>query len=258
AAHRLELPAFHLLNTLPETIHALGDELHKAKREVSLALQTGAAREQNQKARLETVLKEINEGVIVCDGEARILLYNQAALRTLVASHALGLGRSLYNLLARAPIEHSWELLRQQTRTQQLEDPMAEFICATVETGALLRCRMSLLPTTETTESAPMPGFVLAFEDVTGQLGAITTRDRLLRTALEDLRGPLANLRAAAENLTAYPDMESSERHSFERVIAQESAALSTRLDVLARDSRQLIGGEWVMADIYSIDLVNS
>jgi DNA polymerase-3 subunit epsilon len=234
AAYTLELPAFHLLGQLPESVHALGTELHKAKREVSLALQTGAAREQEQKARLETVLKEINEGVMVCDNHARILLYN-------------------------APIEHALELLREPAQApRNVNDGFAEFICAAVETGALFRCRVSLLPQSVAGESPGDGGFVLAFEDVTAQLEAVRTRDELLRGALQGLRAPLANLRAAAENLVAYPDMKAAERSSFEHVLVQESAALSTQLEELARASRKLIGGEWVMADIYSADLIDS
>jgi DNA polymerase III subunit epsilon len=258
ATHALELPSTHLLGKLPDTLHSVGAELHKAKREIARALQTGAAREQEQRGRLETVLKEINEGVFVCDGESRILLYNPAAARTLDNSPAIGLGRSLHKLLARAPIEHALEMLRHRAQAGEEDSEPAEFVCATVESGSLLRCRMSLLPTEISLESEQPPGFVLSFEDVTIQLQALAKRDELLRAALNDLRRPLANLRAAAENLAAFPDMEATERHSFENVVAQESAVLSERLEALAHDSGHLVGGEWVMADIHSADLAGS
>jgi DNA polymerase-3 subunit epsilon len=257
AAHMLELPATHLLGKLPETIHAVGTELHKAKNEVTRALQTGAAREQEQKARLETVLKELNEGVLVCDGHGRVLLYNPAAVRTLANAPALGLGRSLYNLLAAAPIEHALEMLRHRAQSGEADDQPVQFVCAAMDTSDLLRCRMSLLPASAAADNEAECGFVLSFEDVTSRYHALNTRDHLLRAALEDLRRPLANLRAAAENLAAYPDMDTAQRHSFETVIAQESTALSARLNALASDSRQLIGGDWIMADVYSADLAS-
>lgn len=254
AAHTLELPSTHLLGKLPQTIHSVGAELHKAKHEVTRALQTGAAREQEQKARLETVLKELNEGVLVCDGQGRVLLYNPAAVRILANAPALGLGRSLYKLLAAAPIEHALEMLRHRAQSGEVDDRSVEFVCATVDTDILLRCRMSLLPASAAGNESEY-GFVLSFEDVTSRFHALNTRDHLLRIALEDLRRPLANLRAAAENLAAYPDMDTTQRHSFETVIAQESAALSTRLNTLASDSRQLIGGDWIITDVYSAAL---
>lgn len=258
AAHTLELPPTHLLGNLPVTIHALGTELHKAKHEVARALQTGAAREQEQKARLETVLKELNEGVLVCGADARILLYNPAAVRVLANAPALGLGRSLHKLLAPAPVEHALEMLRHRAQSGETDDQPVEFVCATVDTDTLLRCRMSLLFAPAGAEADSGRGFVLSFEDVTGQLHTLNKRDRLLRTALEELRRPLANLRAAAENLAAYPDMKLAQRRSFEAVIVQESAALSARLNSLASDNRQLIGGDWMITDCYSGDLVNA
>lgn len=258
AAHTLELPPTHLLGNLPVTIHALGTELHKAKHEVARALQTGAAREEEQKARLETVLKELNEGVLVCGADARILLYNPAAVRVLANAPALGLGRSLHKLLAPAPVEHALEMLRHRAQSGETDDQPVEFVCATVDTDTLLRCRMSLLFAPAGAEADSGRGFVLSFEDVTGQLHTLNKRDRLLRTALEELRRPLANLRAAAENLAAYPDMKPAQRRSFEAVIVQESAALSARLNSLASDNRQLIGGDWMITDCYSGDLVNA
>ncbi len=258
AAHTLELPPTHLLGKLPQTIHALGMELHKAKHEVARALQTGAAREQEQKARLETVLKELNEGVLVCGADARILLYNPAAVRVLANAPTLGLGRSLHKLLAPAPVEHALEMLRHRAQSGETDDQPVEFVCATLDTDTLLRCRMSLLFAPAGAEADSGRGFVLSFEDVTGQLQTLNKRDRLLRTALEELRRPLANLRAAAENLAAYPDMKPAQRRSFEAVIVQESAALSARLNSLASDNRQLIGGDWMITDCYSADLVNA
>lgn len=258
AAHILELPAYHLLGKLPESIHQVATKLDDTKRDVSRALHIGAAREQEQRERLETVLKELSEGVIVCDPQKRILLYNSASLRTLGNRPTLGLGRSLYNLLARAPIEHAIQLLRYRAESGGEDETTSEFICATVEADTLLRCRLRLLPTPVNQDSILDPGLVLTFKDVTSELDTLHRRNRLLRNILEKLRNPLANLRAAAESLSAYPDMEPEERQSFDAIIAEESAVLSVHLNTLAQDSRTLIGGEWSMVDIYSADLVKS
>ena len=194
----------------------------------------------------------------MCDDQARILLYNFAALRTLDDNQQLGLGRSVYKLLAPAPIEHALQLLRHRIQEQESADNTTDFICATLGAETLLRCRLGLLSTRDPREANPEPGFVLTFQDATAEIAAVHQRDDTLRNALEDLRGPLANLRAAAENLTSYPNMGLDDRRSFEAIIAEECKVLSSRLNALAKDSRSLIGGEWVMADIYSADLVMS
>lgn len=256
ALHQLELPASHLLGDLPETVHALGRELHKARNEVAEALTTGAAHAETQKAQLETVLRELQEGVLVCDSRARILLYNPAAQQILGNPPGLGLGRSLYHLWAQGALEHALDLLRHRSATAGDPDDAdreASFVCSATQAGVLLHCRVRLL----VSESGLESGFVLAFSDFSRQIEALGQRDDLLRRLVDGLRGPLANLRAAAENLAVYPEMDSRTRDSFQAMIVDESKALSERLEDVVRDSRALVGSQWLMGDVFSADLLN-
>lgn len=250
-AHELELPQPHLLGDLPDTVHALAEALAHSRREVAGAIGTGARRAGELATRLETVITQLDEGVVVCDANSRVILYNPAAMRVLGGELSLGLGRPLYGFVSRAPVEHCLDVLRSGDG-EATGDGDAEFLCATVNEGKLLRCRMRLIPP----EPGAEPGFVIAFEDVTRRIDALRQRDNLLRRALQELRGPLANLRAAAESLSAYPGMDDDSRRRFEQVMAEESAALSGRLDSLARDARGLVGGHWLVADLHSSDLV--
>ncbi|RUQ38309.1 MAG: histidine kinase [Candidatus Competibacteraceae bacterium] len=246
----LELPKQHWLGQFPSMLLELGEALHKARREVASATATGTQEIEAQRARLETVLRELSEGVLVCDGEARILLYNPAVVKLLPNRDALGLGRSLYDLWTRAPIESTLQLLRYRQQNSGDGKPAdAEFVCATVDDETMFHCRMSLLPDSSALSSA----FVITFRDVTEQV------DRsLLKTRTEDLRQPLANLRAAAENIMNFASMEPAQREAFQRVIVEESGRLSQRLQELVGDLRTLYASRWPMNDVYSADLIGS
>ena len=247
----LELPRQHWLGVFPAMLLELGKALHNARREVAAATAIGTQEIEEQKARLETVLRELSEGVLVCDGEARILLYNPAAVKLLPNREALGLGRSLYDLWTRAPIESTLQLLRFRQQNSADGKPIgdAEFVCATVNDETLFHCRMSLLPDTAERASA----FVITFRDVTQQM------DRsLLKTRTEDLRQPLANLRAAAENVMNFGNMSPTQREAFQRVIVEESERLSQRLQELTLDLRKLYASRWPMNDVYSADLIGA
>lgn len=253
--HTLDLPAFHLLGDIPDKIHNVGKSLEKAKQEVAEAIVSGTAGMEEQKARLETVLKELKEGVVVCDPEGRILLYNPAAQRLFRNSEALGLGRSLYSICTRAPIEHSLELLRQRQASEDREGEKGsdvQFVCATVREGALLHSRMTLIAAA----GRMKPVFIMTFDDVTYQVNMIERRDSLLRSMVDKLRSPLANLNAAAENLAAHPEMAEDRRRAFDQVIAQESAALTERFESIAKECRFLVSTQWLLADIHSADLI--
>ncbi|MDX1764283.1 MAG: PAS domain S-box protein, partial [bacterium] len=254
-AHTLDLPPFHLLGDIPDKLHNVGKALDKAKKEVAEAVVTGTVGMEEQKARLETVLKELKEGVVVCDLEGRILLYNPAAQRLFRNSEALGLGRSLYNICTRAPIEHSMELLRQRQAGEDSDrekESDVQFVCATVREGALLHSRMTLIAAAGTMK----PVFVMTFDDVTYQVNMIERRDSLLRSMVDELRSPLANLNAAAKNLATHPELPQDRRHAFDQVIAQETAALTEQFESIAKECRFPVSTQWLLADIHSADLL--
>ncbi len=260
AVHQLELTSDHELGAVPEAIHALGDEIAKARREIALALKTGAQSVDAQKMQLEQVIRGLKEGVFVCDENARLLLYSPSAARILDHHPALGLGRSLYELLPKEPVEHSIEMLKSGD-TRELKAGAAGFICSVVNKERLLYCHLGLLPQVhDAPEDAGVnsQGFVLTFDDVTARHRMVRERNRLLNTTLEQLRAPLANLRAAAENIVAFDDMPTAQRMAFSRLIVDESCKLSDLMDAVATGSRNLIGGEWQTTDIYSSDLVNT
>jgi len=257
--YQFELAPNHLLGELPATLMTLGRNLERARREVAEAVRTGTSGIEEQKTRLEVVVQEISDGIVVCDADARVMLYNRAATHTLHRNPKLGLGCSLYALLAQGPVEHTLEMLLHRQvlydsgQATHLE-PHASFVCATIDDGLLLHCRMSLLPSNSPLRSA----FVIAFEDVTQKIQDLVVRDNMLRKVVNSLRPPLASLRAAAENLTSSEQMPADLRARFEAIMVDESRELSQRFGQLAEESRALVSAPWTMGDILSSDLIGS
>lgn len=69
-------------------------------------------------------------------------------------------------------------------------------------------------------------------------------RDQLIRSLydmIEELRPPLANLRAAAENLSTHPDLSPVMRSAFENIILQESTILANAFSALSEISGRAI-----------------
>ena len=205
--------------------------------------------------RLETILRELKEAVVVCDHNARILLYNSAAKRLFQNNEAMGLGQSLYEVCARAPIEHTLRMLKHRATTKDrfnLEETDARFVCATVDESILLNCRISQI----TSKNAQGSVFVFTFEDITRQITEMGKQGHLLETMIKNLRAPLTNLNAAAENLKNNPDMTPEIRGDFEDVIFRESAELTQRFEAVVQESRKITNTQWPLSDVHSADLI--
>lgn len=253
AAHDLEVKPGHQLGRLPEIVHLFGDEIAKSRLEVSRAMKTGAQRADDKKNYLEKVIRGLDEGVVVCDRSGRILLYNPSSLRILKTPEAIGLGRSLYEILPKGPVEHTLESLKTNTENS-VNKTSTDFVCSVIGMEHMLLCRMGSLAVDD--EEPSKSGFVMTFNDVTSRQGALRKRNELLRKTVEEFRSPLASLKSAAENVFTHDDIPSSLLKSFYKVILDEAESLNSQIGQLADKTRKMLGGELVTADIYSPDLI--
>ena len=105
----LPVPPGHPLCDLADGIAALGQRVGSARTQTMAEIAAATHVAEEQKSRLEAILLDLTEGVIVCNLEHRILLYNQAAARILGSRHSLGLGRTLFGVLTREPVLHTLE-----------------------------------------------------------------------------------------------------------------------------------------------------
>jgi DNA polymerase-3 subunit epsilon len=251
----------HWLDELPAAVAKLLCALRAARGEIDNAVSAATQRAEEQKTSFEAILLDLSEGVIVCNLNHRILLYNQAAARILDMRDALGLDRSLFGLLTREPVLYALELLLADAsagggdvepgREQTAKTATRQVVCSSIDGGSLLQARLSLVR-----EAARrVSGYVLIFADVGAELESLAQRDALLREVALEWRRPLASLRAASEMLAEHPRLEPGERSAFETIIGNEVEALSQRFGELTRGYEQLAAGPWPLADIHSLDL---
>ena len=178
-------------------------------------------------------------------------LYNEQA-RALFssASAPIGLGRSVFGLLDREEIVHALDKL-QYALDQGVESPSTRFITA-VATRGLVRVQMALF----LAAGGRVGGIVLALEDVTRFVGQELQRRQLLQALAAGVRAPVASIRATAENMVSFPEMEAAERQRFVQIIAEESQALSRRIDEALREYADAIKASMALEDMRAADLI--
>jgi len=221
---------------------------------------------EEEKNRLAALMSELALGVVVCNLDGRILLYNNRARLqfkalaqgpTSVAGGALiGLGRSIFAILERGQITHALENIQQRLRKGSSE-PVANFI-TTTRSGQLLRAQMAPVigAAGAEGEGGDVTGYVLTIENITRSFEREAERDQVIHSLSDGSRPALASLRAAVEMLKEHPDMDVPTRERFVGVIEEEASRMSQVLDRTLNTFADSLKTRWPLEDVLGVDLV--
>jgi DNA polymerase III epsilon subunit len=114
--HNAEPPMGHGLGTLPEAVNRLAAELSRWRLDTTKAMESARSHSERRGARLEAILRDLSEAVIVCTQQHRVVLFNAAASNLLAGAGPganLGIGRMLTAVLQPAGLRGALtELLR--------------------------------------------------------------------------------------------------------------------------------------------------
>src|SRR5207249_5563150 len=209
------------------------------------------ARLEAQKNRLTALMSDFSEGVLVCNSQGRILLYNARAKELLHGPcrdnerHApIGLGRSIFAVLDKQLIVHALDTIRYQLDATGTCSP-AHVITAR-DGGELVRANMAPI----LDRDREMGGFVLVLDDITDTVEINSRRDALLRSLIEGTRASLANIRAPVETMLDFPAMPVEARGRFVSVISDEALTLSTRRAQTLAQHADTLKPQWPMDDM--------
>jgi DNA polymerase-3 subunit epsilon len=220
------------LDELAAAIDRLRDAYRSQRLDLDARIAESGLRLKEERNRLSALMSELSQGVLLCNAEGRILLYNEQA-RTLFgraaapgSQHSLvGLGRSVFGLLDRDQVAHALDKI-QYSLDRESQFPSTKFLAA-ASAGSLLKVHLAPFLSAE----RRIAGMVLTLEDVTDAVGQEARRRSLLQALATRVRQPAANIRAAAENLVSSPEMSDAQRAQFAEIIAVESHGLSVTIN---------------------------
>lgn len=183
---------------------------------------TGGLREQ----RMESVLHQLSDGVLVTDSEQQIIFCNAAAASLLKTETDQLLGLSPLSVL-NAAFPEAAETLRQKfsaalTRTSIEVQQGAELTDGVVRIGHA---------PAQLASGAVL--HVWTLRDITQRKLAEDTRNKFVYTATHELRTPLTNLKALAETLSLEEQINVEEQKQFCNLINTEATRLARFVDDL-------------------------
>jgi len=247
------------MRRLADAINGLAGAYCAQRDDVEARISDANARLEAEKNRFAALLSDLTQGVLVCNSEGRILLYNARAQQLLdergeeghIGGAFVGLGRSIFAVIDKSVIVHALDAVRHKLADGSA-DPSAQLV-TTRDRGQLVRANIAPILDRERN----VGGFVLTLENITRSVEINSRRDALLQSLTEGTRASLANIRAAIETMLAYPAMSEEHRRRFAAVINDEAAALSARLTQTVSEHADTLKGQWPLEDMSGADLLS-
>jgi DNA polymerase III subunit epsilon len=258
-AHRPMAKGPPELRALIDAVSLLADRYQALMSDLHDRVRDAAEGVKEERDTLAALMSKLTQGVVVCNLEGRVLLYNQQAQSLLEgpkqgtgAGDWIGLGRSIYSILDEGPIRHAlMTLVRARQRGETLV--LVPFV-ASRPGGQLLN--VHLVPISG--ENRLWHGYILTFEDVTGRLSKETRKAKTLQALIERQRSAVTGIRAGIETILGFPEMEPAERARFHALIHEEVVKLSTRFEGLEDQLSEDVGARSLFQDALASDLLGA
>ncbi|MFK5927374.1 MAG: exonuclease domain-containing protein [Desulfuromusa sp.] len=237
--HRAQIKnASKEIQYLAEIINQTADAFSVLQKDVAGKIAIAQATLNEERTRLAALMSELPHGVIVCNTDGQVLLYNQQAQKLLKegsgaatggipAQGILGLGRSIFSILDRDPIVHGLEMLHKchmSGRTKMVNNSMI-----TLHTGLCLRVNMAPF-FTEQDNNKTISGLVLTLEDMTHQIESDSRRDMLIQSLIDEQQKDLEDIRDSITNILDRPQLDPEELYNYRKKIDQASQSLHAKV----------------------------
>jgi DNA polymerase III subunit epsilon len=266
---------------LAQAVNALARQRSALRRDIDAKVREASRDIEQERSRLAALMAELQQSVVVCNLDGRVLLYNQRArlqFRALAAASGLqggrgggaggneliGIGRSIYAVFDRELVAHALDSVRQRL-ARGAANPSAQFV-TTTRSGQLLRAQMAPVRAVAAAEgerpaeaagAESINGFVLMLDNITRDFADESQRDHLLHQLTEASRASLGNLQAAVELLDD-PDLDTATRERFQAVVRDEAAAMTRRIQQLSEHTTRTLRTRWPLEEMRGADLVEA
>jgi DNA polymerase-3 subunit epsilon len=238
------------INVLAERHERLHDEMDVRIREANAVVE-------EEKGILEALVAKLAQGVIVCNRDDRIILYNARARALLQGSDGgplsgdwIGLGRSLRSVLDPRRLDRALADV-QRHRARSDAEVMVPFL---VPRAGQRLLSAHLVPIVG--QGGDSHGYLVTLEDIERKFEAAARRDALIQDLVESQRAATAGVRAAIENILRFPDMEDGDRTTFLAAIRDDALRMSDHISRFAEAYGPTADSFWPLIDVAGSDLL--
>ncbi len=262
-SYRVPVEGAGEIRLLCDRINEAAQRHETLAKNVEAKVQLAKSDSEQEKNTLAAIVAGLPEGVLICNEDGRILLYNNRAKQLLAGGSTgdqdasgsqeteryIGLGRSIFGIIDKNLLVH---VLDQLTEKLQQNDPQAfsYFVVPGVDDRLL---RVEAVPVLR--QGRQLSGLVLIFYDITRQLATDSDLNLALQAVARGFRASLAGIRSAIETIIAYPQMNIDQLDKLKTIIHRESISMSELLESNLSFDAKIGLNQWPLTTISAENL---
>jgi DNA polymerase-3 subunit epsilon len=176
------------IQALARTINTFADTFEKLNQDIKTQMMAARKETDQERNLLAAIMGELPQGVIICNQNGRILLYNSLARNIFTSAMVrekteqfMGLGRSIFHLVDKELISHALEEIHEQLARG--ENSAGSFFITPIGDHSLVS--VEAIPVLDKTNQ--ITGFILAILDITRDVEKFRSMQRGLADFLKIL-----------------------------------------------------------------------
>lgn len=254
-SHRIQTEGGPGVVRLVGEINKMADHFETLYAEMQERIRSALGTAEEEKNILAAIMAELPEGVLICNKEGQVILYNRRAKQLLAAGSGngasqddprrfIGLGRSIFGLIDKNLIAHALDEIAEKL-TRDETDVVSYFVTAGRDERLV---KVEAVPILD--RHREFTGFILILYDITHQFMVDSRLDSLLQTFITGTRAAVASVRSAIEAILDYPAMGPDQHQRFNQIIHQESVAIGKLISQTAAGYASLIRSRWPLVQM--------
>jgi DNA polymerase-3 subunit epsilon len=195
-SHRIKINGKRDFKRLSSVINDFADMFENLNRTITEQILTARKETEKERNLLAAIMSELPQGVIICNSNGRILLFNSLAKKIFTPDNGhkrseifLGLGRSVFHLFDKSLIAHAVEEI--EGRLESPGQNVASSFITPIHTGRLIS--VEAIPVLDTEHQ--ITGFILAFQDVTDDINLYDITHEKLNALKTDLESQVQQIK---------------------------------------------------------------
>ncbi|MGD8723987.1 MAG: exonuclease domain-containing protein, partial [Desulfobacterales bacterium] len=257
-SHRFEIAGAAEIQQLCDRLNEGAAHYESLVNDIQGRVNSARAQSEEEKNILAAIMSELPEGVIVCNPDGQILLYNNRAKMLLSSpdhrNHEksvpfIGLGRSVFEVFDESLMRHTVDQITEKLKNNE-PNVVSHFVSPGAENTLL---RIEAVPVLD--HRKHYSGLILILSDITQQLESQNYLHLTLQSFTRGIRASFAGIRSAIETILDYPDMDVNRLETLKQIIHKESLNIG---DILERDptlSSRPMFNQWPLTRVPVRDL---